>query len=72
ALGAFFGTGLLQGIMRLLPTYYMADGLLNALQNQGTIGSAFLDLSITVGAMLVCLIAAVWILHRQTSVTATI
>lgn len=72
ALGAFFGTGLLQGIMHLLPTYYMADGLLNALQNQGTIASASLDLSITVGAMLVCLIAAVWILHRQTAVTGAV
>jgi ABC-2 type transport system permease protein len=72
ALGAFFGTGLLQGIMRLLPTYYMADGLLNALQNQGTVASAFLDLSITVGAILVCLVAAVWILHRQTAVTASV
>lgn len=72
ALGAFFGTGLLQGIMHLLPTYYMADGLLNALQSQGTIASASLDLSITIGAMLVCLIAAVWILHRQTAVTGAV
>ncbi len=71
-LGDIFGTGLIQGVLRLLPTYYMADGLLNALQNQGTIASVLLDLSVTIGGMVVCLIAAIWILHRQTSVTATI
>jgi ABC-2 type transport system permease protein len=71
-LGAFFGTGLIQDVLHLVPTYYMADGLLNALQNQGTIAGVLLDLSVTVGGMLVCLIAAIWILHRQTAVTATI
>ncbi len=71
-LGAFFGTSLVQGTLRLLPTYYMADGLLNALQNQGTPASVLLDVSVTVVGMFICLIAAIWILHRQTSVTATI
>lgn len=71
-LGAFFGNALLQDVLHLLPTYYMAGGLLDALQNQGTVGSAFLDISITVGWTLVCLSAAVWLLHRQTAVTATI
>jgi ABC-2 type transport system permease protein len=71
-LGAFFGTGLVQGALRLLPTYYMADGLLNALQNQGTAASALLDLSVTFVGTLICLVAAIWILHRQTAVTATI
>jgi ABC-2 type transport system permease protein len=70
--GAFFGNAQLLGVLHLLPTYYMAGGLLDALQNQGTIGSAFLDISITVGWTLACLTAAVWILHRQASVTATI
>lgn len=72
ALGTFFGTSLIQGALHLLPTYYMADGLLNALQSRGTIASVVLDLSVTIVGMLVCLIAAVWILHRQTAITATI
>lgn len=71
-LGAFFGTGLVQGVLHLVPTYYMADGLLNALQNQGTIAGALLDIGVTVGGALACLSAAVWILHRQMAVTATI
>lgn len=71
-LGAFFGTSLVQGTLRLLPTYYMANGLLNALQNRGTVADALFDLSITVVGMLICLIAAIWILHRQTTVTASI
>jgi ABC-2 type transport system permease protein len=71
-LGTLFGNNLLLGVLQVLPTYYMAEGLLNALQNQGTIGSAFLDLGVTVGWTTVCLAAAVWLLHRQTRVTATI
>ncbi len=71
-LGAFFGTSLVQGALRLLPTYYMADGLLDALRNQGTVASALLDLGVTFVGMLVCLVAAIWILHRQTAVTAAV
>lgn len=71
-LGAVFGSPLLEGVLHLLPTYYMADGLLNALGNQGTIGIALLDLVVTIVSTLVCLIAAIWMLHRQTSVTASI
>lgn len=71
-LGAYFGTGLIQGVMHLLPTFYMADGLINALQNEGTVADMLLDLSVTIGGMLICLVAALWILHRQTAVTATI
>jgi ABC-2 type transport system permease protein len=71
-LGTLFGNTLLQGVLHLLPTYYMADGLLNALQNQGTIGSVFLDLGVTISWTVVCLSVAVWVLHRQTAVTATI
>ena len=71
-LGTIFGNNLLLDVLHLLPTYYMADGLLNALQNEGTIGSAFLDLGVTIAGAVVCLSVAVWLLHRQTAVTATI
>ncbi len=71
-LGAFFVNALLLGVLHVLPTYYMAGGLLDALQNQGTIGSALLDISVTLGWTVACLSAAVLLLHRQTAVTATI
>lgn len=71
-LGSLFGTTLLEGIFHLVPTYYMAEGLLNALNNEGTAASAIFDLGVTVVGTLVCLVAAVWILHRQMSVTASI
>lgn len=71
-LGMLFGNNLLLGALHVLPTYYMADGLLNALQNQGTLGGAYLDLGVTLGCTVVCLAAAVWILHRQVAVTAAV
>lgn len=72
SLGMLFGNNTILKFMRALPTYYMADGLLNALQGQGTIGSILLDLLITLGCTLLCLGAALWILHRQVVVTASI
>jgi ABC-2 type transport system permease protein len=72
SLGMLFGNTLVLRFMRALPTYCMADGLLKALQGQGAIGSIFLDLLITLGCTLLCLGAAIWILHRQAAVTASI
>jgi ABC-2 type transport system permease protein len=71
-LGALFANALLLDVLHLLPTYYMAGGLLDALQNQATIGSALLDIAVTIGWTAACLIAAVFLLHRQTAVTATV
>ncbi len=65
------GSLLLRGL-QFLPTYYMADGLLNALQNQGTPGGILLDLGVTLGCMLVSLGISVWLLYRQAVVTASI
>jgi hypothetical protein len=50
----------------------MADGLLNALQGRGAIASIFLGLGVTLGCTLLCLAAAIWILHHQVAVTASI
>jgi ABC-2 type transport system permease protein len=71
-LGALLGNNLLLRGLHFLPTYYMADGLLNALQNQGTPGGMLLDLGVTLGCMLVCLGISVWLLYRQAVVTASI
>jgi ABC-2 type transport system permease protein len=71
-LGTLFGNTLLLDVLHLLPTYYMAVGLMNALQNQGAIGSALLDIGVTVVWTVACLVAAVLLLHRYSAVTATI
>jgi ABC-2 type transport system permease protein len=71
-LGVLFGNDAILHFVRALPTYYMADGLLSALQGQIVIGNIFLDLGITLGCTLPCLATAVWILHRQVAVTASI
>ena len=72
SLGMMFGNTVVLRFMRALPTYYMADGLLNALQDQGALGRTLLDLSITLGSTMLCLSAAIWLLHRQAAVTASI
>jgi ABC-2 type transport system permease protein len=71
-LGILLGNPLLLQGLHFLPTYYMAEGLLNALQNQGTPVNMLLDLGVTVGCTLVCLVVAIWLLYRQTAVKATI
>jgi ABC-2 type transport system permease protein len=71
-MGELFGNNLELQILHVLPTYYMADGLMNALQNQGTLSSTFLDLGVTLVCTLMCLGRAIWLLHRQAVVTATI
>jgi ABC-2 type transport system permease protein len=71
-LGAFFANALLLGILHLLPTYYMAAGLLDALQGQSMVSSTLLDIAITITWAAVCLTTAVFLLHRQTAVTASI
>ena len=71
-LGALFANALLLGVLHLLPTYYMAGGLLDALQGQATPGGTLLDLAVTVGWTVACLMVAIYLLHRQTAVTATI
>ena len=72
SLGMLFGNTLVLRFMRALPTYYMADGLLNALGGQSEVGGILLDLLITLGCTLLCLSAAIWILHRQAAVKASI
>jgi ABC-2 type transport system permease protein len=71
-LGAYFANAPLVALLHLLPTYYMASGLLDALQGQSMPGSTFLDIAITVSWTTVLLIGAILLLHRQTAVTAAV
>lgn len=59
-------------IVKILPTYYIADGAYNAMQNQGTLSGHLLDMSVLLGTTLVLIALTVWVLRRQSSVTASI
>jgi ABC-2 type transport system permease protein len=59
-------------IVRVLPTYYMAEGAYNAMQSLGSLSSHLLNIAIIAGSTLVLLLIAAWLLRRQSSVAATI
>ena len=71
-LGQILGDGLAVQIARLLPTYYLAEGVVNASQNLGSWGSNLLDIGVILGSTLVLLAISAWELRRQSSVLATI
>jgi ABC-2 type transport system permease protein len=71
-LGAYFANASLIALLHLLPTYYMASGLLDALQGQSQVGSTLLDIAIIVSWAAALLIGAILLLHRQTRITAAV
>ena len=71
-LGQLLGNGPFVQIVKVLPTYYMADGISNAMMSQGTFADALLDISVTLGSAIVLLAIATWALRRQAAVVATI
>lgn len=68
---AFRASPLVQAL-EVLPTHYLAQGLLDALQNQGTLGGLLLDASILLFCTLGPFALAVWVLRRQASVLSTL
>jgi ABC-2 type transport system permease protein len=71
-LGQIMGGGLVGQIARLLPTYYLAEGVVNASQNLGSWGSNLFDAGVILGSTLVLLAISAWALRRQSAVLATI
>lgn len=71
-LGQVLGSSGFTSVMKVFPTYYMADGIYNAILNQGSPGSAALDIGVIVGSTLALVAITVWVLRRQASVTAAI
>ena len=59
-------------IVKILPTYYIADGTFNALTNQGSTGNILLDLGVVAGCIIILFALAVWSLRRQAGVAATL
>lgn len=78
--GIFVGTlGQLVGngspvvqISRFVPTYYVAEGALNAQQRQGSFSGNLLDVGVIVGSTVVILLLSVWLVRRQAAVIGTI
>ncbi len=59
-------------IAKALPTYYIADGVYNASQSLGSIGSNLLDLAVILGSTVVLLAISAWVLRRLSAVAAVI
>lgn len=59
-------------VMKIVPTYYLSDGVFKALSNQGWNASVFLDAGIILGCTVALFALAAWLLRRQASVVALI
>jgi len=70
--GALFSNSPIIQLMKIFPTYYIADGVYKAMQNRGTLNDQLLDLGVLVGSILILLALTTWILRRQSSIVASI
>jgi ABC-2 type transport system permease protein len=71
AFGLAAGSPAAQAV-RVLPTYWIADGAIKALQNQATLENVLLDVVIVLGSTLLIFLLSVWGLRRQASVVSAI
>ncbi len=58
--------------VKVLPTYYIADGVTKALQNSATVSNVWADVGIVIVSIVLLLALATWGLRRQAAVAATI
>jgi ABC-2 type transport system permease protein len=59
-------------LIKILPTYYIADGASNAVSNANALPATMLDISVTVGVTLVLVLLSLWTLRRQAVVVSMI
>jgi len=59
-------------LIKVLPTYYIADGAVNAIQGQATFSATLLDVSVILASIVLLFLVAVWSLRRQAAVVSTI
>lgn len=71
-LATLLGNSPLLTLIKILPTYYIADGAYNAMQNQGTLNGHLLDIGVLLGTTLALIAITTWVLRRQSSVVASI
>ena len=70
--GQFFGTNPFTSIIKVLPTYYIADGVMNAIQGQGIPAGMLLDVSVVLGSIVLLFLVGSWFLRRQAVVASAI
>ncbi len=59
-------------VIKVLPTYYIADGAVNAVQSQATLSGTLLDVSVILASIVLLFLVAVLSLRRQAAVVSTI
>lgn len=57
---------------RIIPTYYVVDGVYNAIHNQGTWGNTLTDIAVITGCIIALLAISIGMLRRQASVATAI
>jgi ABC-2 type transport system permease protein len=71
-LGSLFGSNPVGQAMKFIPTYYIANGAYEAIQNQGALSEHLLNISVILGSTFILLAITGWILRRQAAIVATI
>jgi ABC-2 type transport system permease protein len=71
-LGQMLGNSPVLQLAKILPTYYLAEGVLNATQNLGSWSSNLLDIGVLLVSTVVLLAISTWALRRQSAVLAII
>jgi ABC-2 type transport system permease protein len=66
------GNGAIGQVLKVLPTYYVADALYITLLNQNKLGSVLLDAGVLCACIVALFALAVWALRRQATVVAEI
>ncbi len=68
----FVGDNPASQLIKVLPAYWLGDGIIKALQNRATLDNILLDIVIVLGSTLLIFLISVWGLRRQASVLSTI
>jgi ABC-2 type transport system permease protein len=58
--------------IKVLPPYYIADGILKAMLNQATWDNILLDIVLILGCTVLLFLASIWSLRRQSAVAGAI
>lgn len=71
-LAQLLGSGPITQFIKVLPTYYIADGTANAVLSTSTPYQLVLDVGISIAATVALVLLAVWTLHRKAAVVSVV
>jgi ABC-2 type transport system permease protein len=71
-LAQLLGSSPFTQLIKILPPYYIADGAANAVTSANALPATLLDISVTIGAIVVLVLLSLWTLRRQAAVVSTI